>query len=162
MIVYWLRKARHAYAGKEKALRAMSFGKWNMGKFKQWLYRTFGGMYGIDYLYYVLSTAALIFAFLAAIIHWAFWIPAAALFGYATFRTFSHDRKRRAAECRAFFGFFKRIGRFFKLQFFRIRDAKTHVYRKCPKCHAVIRLPRAKGKHTVICPRCKERFGVKG
>ena len=51
---------------------------------------------------------------------------------------------------------------FFKLLRNRFRDRKTHVYRKCPKCRAVLRLPKAKGKHAVICPRCRERFQVKG
>lgn len=133
-----------------------------MEKFKQWLIRTFGGMYGIDYLYYVLTFSALIFAILAALLHWVFWIPSIALLAYSNFRMFSHNRSARAKENSAFFGFFKRIGRFFRLQFFRIRDCKTHIYRKCPGCRAVIRLPRAKGNHTVICPRCGRRFGVKG
>ena len=51
---------------------------------------------------------------------------------------------------------------FFKLLRNRFRDRKTHVYRKCPTCRAVLRLPKAKGKHAVICPRCRERFQVKG
>ena len=43
-----------------------------MEKFKKWLVRTFGGMYGIDYLYYVLTFTALIFAIFAVLLHWAF------------------------------------------------------------------------------------------
>ena len=93
-----------------------------MEKFKQWFIRTFGGMYGIDYLYYVLTFSALIFAILAALLHWVFWIPSIALLAYSNFRMFSHNRPARAKENSAFFGFFKRIGRFFRLQFFRIRD----------------------------------------
>lgn len=133
-----------------------------MDKFRQWLVRTFSGMYGIDYLYYVLTFSALGFALLAVLLHGVFWIPSAALLVYANFRTFSHNRTARAKENSAFFGFFKRIGRFFRLLFFRIRDRKTHIYRKCPGCRAVIRLPRAKGSHHVVCPKCGRRFGVKG
>lgn len=51
---------------------------------------------------------------------------------------------------------------FFKLRRDKFRDRKTHVYRKCPSCKATLRLPRAKGMHTVVCPRCKHRFSVKG
>ena len=71
------------------------------------------------------------------------------------FRIFSRNIQKRRRENDRFCGFFKLIRN-------RFRDRKTHVYRKCPKCKAVLRLPKAKGKHTVVCPRCKERFGVKG
>lgn len=70
-------------------------------------------------------------------------------------RMFSRNIAKRRAENEKFCGFFKLRRNMF-------RDRKTHVYRKCPKCRAVLRLPRAKGKHTVVCPRCKERFKVKG
>ena len=47
------------------------------------------------------------------------------------------------------------------LQKSKHRDRKTHVFRKCPACKSVLRLPRQKGKHTVRCPRCQHRFDVK-
>ena len=71
------------------------------------------------------------------------------------FRMFSRNVAKRRRENETFCGFFRLLRN-------RFRDRKTHVYRKCPKCKAVLRLPKAKGKHTVVCPRCKERFGVKG
>ena len=71
------------------------------------------------------------------------------------FRMFSRNVIKRRRENEAFCGFFKLLRN-------RLRDRKTHVYRKCPSCRAVLRLPRAKGKHTVVCPRCGNRFGVKG
>ena len=70
-------------------------------------------------------------------------------------RMFSRNISKRRAENEKFCGFFK-------LRHNMYRDRKTHVYRKCPKCRAVLRLPRAKGKHTVVCPRCRNRFEVKG
>ena len=36
----------------------------------------------------------------------------------------------------------------------------THIYKKCPRCHAVLRLPRRKGKHTTVCPKCSKEFKV--
>lgn len=56
----------------------------------------------------------------------------------------------------------ERFVSFFKLLKNRFKDRKTHVYRKCPKCGAVLRLPKSRGKHNVVCPRCKHRFEVKG
>lgn len=71
------------------------------------------------------------------------------------FRMFSRNIAKRRRENDRFCGFFK-------LWRNRFRDRRTHVYRKCPKCKAVLRLPRAKGKHAVVCPRCHERFRVRG
>ena len=70
-------------------------------------------------------------------------------------RMFSRRIAKRRQENQRFCGFFKLIRN-------RIRDRKTHVYRKCPKCGAMLRLPKARGKHTVVCPRCRERFRVRG
>lgn len=39
-------------------------------------------------------------------------------------------------------------------------DRNTHMYKKCPKCKQKIRLPLKKGKHTVKCPNCGNRFDV--
>jgi len=69
------------------------------------------------------------------------------------FRMFSRNIQKRRRENDKFCGFFK-------LRRNKFRDRKTHVYKKCPHCKAVLRLPKAKGKHTVICPRCKNRFNV--
>ena len=38
---------------------------------------------------------------------------------------------------------------------------KEHIYRECPTCGATLRLPRKKGKHGVMCPRCGNKFTVK-
>ena len=86
-------------------------------------------------LFYYLSTSAMIF--------WMF------------FRMFSKNIVARRRENDRFCGFFK-------LRRNKFRDRKTHVYRKCHACGAVLRLPKSKGKHYVVCPRCKKRFEVKG
>lgn len=43
----------------------------------------------------------------------------------------------------------------------KLKTDKDHCFRICPECRANIRLPKKKGKHTVVCPRCKCRFEVK-
>jgi len=77
------------------------------------------------------------------------------LVAYILFRTMSRNIQKRREENAKFVGFWQ-------LRRNKHRDRKTHVYRKCPKCKAVLRLPKAKGKHTVSCPRCRERFEVRG
>ena len=42
----------------------------------------------------------------------------------------------------------------------KYKDRNTHMYKKCPKCKQKIRLPLKKGKHTVKCPNCGNRFDV--
>lgn len=71
------------------------------------------------------------------------------------FRMMSRNIAKRRRENEAFCGFFKLIRN-------RFRDRKTHVYRKCKYCKAVLRLPKARGKHTVRCPRCQKLFETRG
>ena len=47
------------------------------------------------------------------------------------------------------------------LFFRRIKYGKVSVFRKCPRCKAVIRFPRKKGEHRAKCPACGEKFRVK-
>lgn len=42
----------------------------------------------------------------------------------------------------------------------KYKDRNTHMYKKCPKCKQKIRLPLKKGKHTVKCPNCGNKFDV--
>ena len=131
------------------------------------------GMYGIDTLakvqmwtYFVIliiySVLMIVFKltmplnFLASIIlNISYSVISILLIFWMFFRMFSKNIAKRRRENEKFSGFFK----LWKNKF---RDRKTHVYRKCPKCKAVLRLPKAKGKHTVVCPRCKDRFSVRG
>ena len=84
-----------------------------------------------------------------------------ALLAWTLFRALSKNTYRRSIENGKFTAFWERLKRFFKLQKNKIRDRKTHVYRKCPYCKTVLRLPRVKGSHGVTCPRCSSRFDVK-
>lgn len=103
------------------------------------------------------------------------------VFILAMFRFFSKDTYRRQAENQKFLQIVERFKSFsFKRDPYevkqkkksklkkkidalkmRFRDRKTHVFKKCPSCGAVIRLPKRKGEHTVCCPRCSKDFKVK-
>lgn len=103
------------------------------------------------------------------------------IFILAMFRFFSKDTYRRQAENQKFLQIVERFKNFsFKRDPYevkpkkksklkkkidalkmRFRDRKTHVFKKCPSCSAVIRLPKRKGEHTVCCPRCSKDFNVK-
>lgn len=49
---------------------------------------------------------------------------------------------------------------FFRRQWNRLREIRTHRYRKCPHCKAHLRLKRKTGEINVTCPRCREHFTV--
>ncbi len=79
---------------------------------------------------------------------------------WSLFRYFSKDLYKRRKENADFLRRSKGSAAFFRLQRDRIRDRKTHVYRKCKNCKAVLRLPKKPGEHTVCCPQCSHRFKV--
>ena len=42
----------------------------------------------------------------------------------------------------------------------KFKEFPRKKYAACPQCRATLRLPRKRGKHTVRCPCCGNRFGV--
>ena len=43
----------------------------------------------------------------------------------------------------------------------RWKDRNSYIYRKCPKCKNILRLPLKKGNHMCKCPKCGNRFKVR-
>lgn len=96
------------------------------------------------------------------------------LIGVTLFRVLSKNIPAREREASAMFTFYCKVRDAFRfrkanaearrqkraVQKERRKD-KAHIYRECPSCGATLRLPRKKGKHTVLCPRCGNKFGVK-
>ena len=39
----------------------------------------------------------------------------------------------------------------------RLKDRQNRYF-DCPKCHQLVRVPRGKGKISITCPRCREKF----
>ena len=135
-----------------------------MGKLKNKLYRFMYGRYGYDtlskVLLWVYAALLLIYMILSLfvdnpIFSVLYYIAIFSIVCYTLYRVMSRNIAKRRAEN-------ERFCNFFKLRRNKFRDRKTHIYRKCPDCKAVLRLPKSKGKHSVVCPRCKKRFEVKG
>lgn len=135
-----------------------------MGKIRSMLYRFMYGRYGTDKLGNCMLIAYIILVFIQTIlslfdglvvIDFVLSLISLALVFTIFYRMFSKNIVKRRRENEKFCGFFR-------LRKNKFRDRKTHVYRKCPQCKAVLRLPKAKGKHFVVCPRCKHRFSVRG
>ena len=135
-----------------------------MGKFKNKVAGFFYGRYGNDTLNKFLTAIYLVWLiaftivdiFVKSIVFSIVgWVLTIILFVIVTSRMMSRNIVKRRRENEKFCGFFK-------LRRNKFRDRKTHVYRKCKSCKSVLRLPKAKGKHFVVCPKCKNRFQVKG
>ena len=141
-------------------------------RFRQALARFLYGRYGADELYNALFLMEIILLFIGGIlsilghnrptlsaISVILYISALGLLIWAMFRFFSRNIEKRRRENAAWLKF--------KSRFVRKRrpslppDTPTHIFRACPTCRSVLRLPRQAGKHTVKCPRCGASFSVK-
>lgn len=133
-----------------------------MNKLRTKFIRFMYGRYGVDQLYYALfavwGVTALINCFVNSVI---LSILGTALAVWMIWRSLSRNIQKRRAENEKFLVLWKPVKSWLILQRDRIRDRKTARYRRCSHCRAIVKLPVKKGKHTVVCPRCRERFDVK-
>ena len=107
------------------------------------------GRYGSDKLNMFLLIASVVTGILAALIPWikmVFLIISYALMIWAICRMLSRKTYKRYQENRKFLQMFERI-----------RD-KEHRYFDCPRCRQQVRVPRGKGKISITCPKCREKF----
>ena len=109
------------------------------------------GRYGSDQLNMVILVAGLVLNLAAALIrYWpvktGLMLAAYGLLLWAIFRTLSKKTWKRFDENRKFLAFKERL------------TDRNHRYYKCPKCHQKIRVPKGKGKISITCPKCKEKF----
>ncbi|MBE7002596.1 MAG: hypothetical protein E7421_07940 [Ruminococcaceae bacterium] len=65
---------------------------------------------------------------------------------WAIFRMFSRNTYKRYQENRKYLRFLERL-----------KD-REHRYFECPRCRQPVRVPRGKGKISITCPKCKEKF----
>lgn len=133
-----------------------------MGNFKDKLKDFMSCRYGADQLYLALLVTSLVFmvvnAFIRSpVIEIFIWVPLI----WAIFRSFSRNVYKRQAENDKFMEIWNRVKAKCSLTFRRIREIRTHRFRRCPHCKAQLRLPRKRGRHTVQCPRCHEDFDVR-
>ena len=69
-----------------------------------------------------------------------------ALMGIVIFRMLSRNTYKRYQENRKYLRFWERL---------KDRD---HKHFDCPRCRQPVRVPRHKGKISITCPKCKEKF----
>lgn len=83
------------------------------------------------------------------------------VFAAIVFRALSRDIYRRQNENLKYLQLKETASQKLSLLKRRFKDRKTNVYRTCPNCRAVLRLPKKRGKHTCVCPKCRFEFSVR-
>ena len=116
-------------------------------KFGNWLQRVFGGRYGVDQLNLAILGLDLILC-LVGVITRNGWLNLLAYIPMilVLYRMLSKNTYRRYQENRRFLQLLDRI-----------KDRKNRYFH-CPKCKQMVRVPKGKGKISITCPRCKEKF----
>ena len=130
------------------------------------------GRYGADNLYSALFAVELVLLFVGAVfsllgkiapalrvISIILYALSLGILIFAMYRFFSRNIAKRRKENEAWLRFWKKIRK--KPRPSLPADTPSHIFRPCPGCHSVLRLPRQKGKHRVRCPRCGDQFGIK-
>ena len=128
--------------------------------FRYKLMRFMSGRNGIDTVFYMLFGVAFVLFVVNLFARTIFvQLLIDAVMIYALFRVLSRNLDARRRENQKVLGALYRFKKYCNTKKQRAND-KTHVYKKCPRCHSVLRLPRRKGKHTTVCPKCKNEFKV--
>ena len=109
------------------------------------------GRYGTDKLNMVILSVGLAVSLLSVIFRYPPVIVLLVVLSYglmiwAIFRTLSRNTYKRYQENRKFLQVINRL-----------KD-RHNRYFDCPKCRQMVRVPRGKGKISITCPRCHEKF----
>ena len=80
------------------------------------------------------------------------------LIGLAVFRALSTNINKRLYENNRYLSICTAVSDFFKRQYMKVRDFKTHRYISCPYCKAQLRLKKRTGVQHIHCPKCGQDF----
>ena len=143
-------------------------GCYPMDSFRNKLSQFMQGRYGFDRLSRLLVLISLVFwalCFLSRLTPWhwlgtVFSVLNTVMYLIALYRILSRDIAARTLENERYLQFCSRA----LPTFYRIKAGfsdRSHAYRSCPACGALLRLKKVKGKHTTQCPKCGKKFKVK-
>lgn len=80
------------------------------------------------------------------------------LMGWASFRCFSKDHAKRQKELDTYLRLKWKAYQQWALLRQMWNDRKYYRYYKCPRCGAILRVPKGKNKIEIRCTRCNYRF----
>ena len=126
-------------------------GEEQMNGFRRWLNNFMAGRYGTDKLNMGILGGGVVCCILSMFIrrveiNLLLTVISYGLMIWAICRTFSRNTYKRYQENRRFLQLCDRL-----------KD-REHRYYNCPRCRQVVRVPRGKGKISITCPKCGEKF----
>lgn len=122
-----------------------------MSKIRSALQRFMMGRYGTDKLNMAILIAGLVICLVGmfipqATVRLVLTVISYVLMGVAVWRCLSRNTYQRYRENRKYLLFVDQL-----------KD-RQHKYFDCPRCKQTVRVPRGKGKISVKCPKCGEKF----
>ncbi len=129
---------------------------------KEKFIRFMAGRYGADQFSRFLSFVALALIVLNLFIRSnVLWILGFAALVFTYVRMFSKNFARRRKENEAYLRLKNKLTGGFRNWNDRRKQSKDYVFFRCPGCHAMLRVPRGKGKIRVTCRKCGNAFEKK-
>ena len=129
---------------------------------KEKFYRFMAGRYGGDQLSRFLSAAALVLIVLNLFLRSnVLWVLSLVLLVLVYVRMFSKNFEKRRRENARYLQINSKLTGGFKNWNDRRKQSKDYVFFRCPSCHAMLRVPRGKGKIRVTCRKCGNAFEKK-
>jgi len=119
------------------------------------------GRNGVDNLYYFLFSILCVLCFLNLFFQNLFLqILESIVLVFLLIRFFSKNIYKRRKENAAYLKIQNCILKKWRLFLRKWKDRNTHIYKRCPSCKKMLRLPLKKGKNIAVCPKCGDHFSV--
>lgn len=126
---------------------------------KDKFYRFMAGRYGADQLSRFLSFLALALIVLNIFIRSSvLWGLSLVILVLVYLRMFSKDFEKRRRENERYLRVRNKLVGGFRNWNDRRKQSRDYVFFRCPGCHAMLRVPRGKGKIRVTCRKCGNAF----
>ena len=123
-----------------------------MKRIGQWFRQFMAGRYGTDKLNIAILWTAVVIMVLSIFLQDLQGLLTVVYYGLmflAIYRTFSRNTYKRYQENRRY------------LQLVEQVKDRQNRYFNCPHCRQRVRVPRGKGKISISCPKCREKFTKK-
>ena len=129
---------------------------------KEKFIRFMAGRYGADQFSRFLSFAALVLIVVNLFVRSnVLWILGLAALVLTYVRMFSKNFARRRKENEAYLRLKNKLTGGVRDWTDRRKQSKDYVFFRCPSCHAMLRVPRGKGKIRITCRKCGNAFEKK-
>ena len=126
---------------------------------KEKFYRFMAGRYGGDQFSRFLSFVALALILVNLFVRsGVLWVLGIAVLVFIYVRMFSKNYEKRRKENERYLRWKYQFTSFFSNWMDRQKQRRDYVFFRCPSCHAMLRVPRGKGKIRITCRKCGNAF----